>query len=220
LLGDELPPPLRKLPPVDQAGWGAFTLYVGLDEAVIPADLPLHHQVVIREPLGEGNTIFLSLTPAWDHGRAPAGCRGLTISTHTQLQPWWQLHQQDRAAYEQRKQAYTEQILAVAERVLPGLRAAARLILPGTPITFQQYTRRSGGWVGGFAQTSLFRAWGPQLTPWLWMVGDSIFPGQSTAAVALGGLRVAQGVLQKADVRLVPAIPPHRPSLITKQNEG
>jgi hypothetical protein len=29
----------------------------------------------------------------------------------------------------------------------------------------------------------------------LWMVGDSIFPGQSTAAVALGGLRVARAIL-------------------------
>jgi len=29
----------------------------------------------------------------------------------------------------------------------------------------------------------------------LWMVGDSIFPGQSTAAVALGGMRVAAAVL-------------------------
>ena len=27
------------------------------------------------------------------------------------------------------------------------------------------------------------------------MVGDSIFPGQSTSAVALGGLRVAEAVL-------------------------
>jgi hypothetical protein len=31
--------------------------------------------------------------------------------------------------------------------------------------------------------------------PNVWMVGDSIFPGQSTAAVALGGLRVARAIL-------------------------
>jgi hypothetical protein len=31
------------------------------------------------------------------------------------------------------------------------------------------------------------------------MVGDSIFPGQSIAGVALGGLRVAKDILQELD---------------------
>jgi phytoene dehydrogenase-like protein len=89
-------------------------------------------------------------------------------------------------------------MLSAAERVLPALRPAAKLILPGTPVTFQRFTRRAFGWVGGFPQTSLFRTWAPRLTPDLWMVGDSIFPGQSTAAVALGGLRVARAVLAES----------------------
>jgi hypothetical protein len=84
---------------------------------------------------------------------------------------------------------------------LPHVRDAATLILPGTPVTFQRFTHRAWGWVGGFPQTSLFRAWGPRLSPGLWMVGDSIFPGQSTAAVALGGLRVADSVLAEAGLR-------------------
>jgi hypothetical protein len=29
----------------------------------------------------------------------------------------------------------------------------------------------------------------------MWMVGDSIFPGQSVPAVALGGMRVAKSIL-------------------------
>jgi hypothetical protein len=39
------------------------------------------------------------------------------------------------------------------------------------------------------------------------MVGDSIFPGQSTAAVALGGLRVGSAVLRDlglAHARILP----------------
>ena len=92
-------------------------------------------------------------------------------------------------------------MLAAAERVLPGLRAAADLIMPGTPVTFQRFTRRAFGWVGGFPQTSLFQTWGPRLSPNLWMVGDSIFPGQSTAAVALGGLRVARSIMAETGVR-------------------
>jgi hypothetical protein len=56
------------------------------------------------------------------------------------------------------------------------------------------------GWVGGFPQTGLLRALGPRLDHNLWMVGDSIFPGQSTAAVALGGLRVAGMALREMGI--------------------
>lgn len=170
-------------------------VYVGMDGAAVPAGSPLHHQVVLGKPMGNGNTVFLSLSPAWDVGRAPEGRRTLTLSTHTELDPWWDLYQTDRTAYEARKQTYTEQVLAAAEFALPGLRDAADLILPGTPVTFQRFTRRDWGWVGGFPQTSLTRGWGPRLSPGLWLVGDSIFPGQSVPAVALGGLRVARSLL-------------------------
>ena len=85
-----------------------------------------------------------------------------------------------------------------AEIALPGLRGAARRIMPGTPVSFQRFTHRSLGWVGGFPQTSLFRAWAPRLAPGLWLVGDSIFPGQSVLAVALGGMRVAGAVMRTA----------------------
>jgi phytoene dehydrogenase-like protein len=76
-----------------------------------------------------------------------------------------------------------------------GLRAGARLVLPGTPVTFRPYTRRPSGWVGGYPQKHLWRARGPRLGRGLWLVGDSVFPGRSTAAVALGGTRVAAAVL-------------------------
>jgi phytoene dehydrogenase-like protein len=195
LLGETAPSKLQNLPSKPKDGWGVFMVYAGIDDAVVPKDFPLHHQVLVREPLAEGNTVFLSLSPAWDTDRAPHGRRALTLSTHTNLDGWWDLFEHDRLAYEARKAAYVECMLAAAEVAQPGLRQAANLILPGTPITFQRFTRRSWGWVGGFPQTNLFRVWGPRLMPNLWMVGDSIFPGQSTAAVALGGLRVAQGVL-------------------------
>ena len=186
-------------------------LYVGLDGAAVPAGSPLHHQVVQREPMGNGNTVFLSLSPDWDEGRAPQGQRTLTLSTHTELDPWWDLYEHDREAYRARKQSYMERVLAAAEVAVPLLRDAADLILPGTPVTFQRFTRRAWGWVGGFPQTSLFRAWGPRLAPGLWLVGDSVFPGQSVPAVALGGLRVARSLLAELGLREVPLKAPGEP---------
>lgn len=207
LLGENAPPRLRSFASSSPRllasfdGWGAFMVYVGLDASAIPANFPLHHQVVVREPMAEGNTIFLSLSPTWDKNRGPTGQRALTISSHTSLKDWWHLFEHDRTAYEARKDIYVERMLAAAEVAVPGLRDAANLILPGTPITFQRFTRRAWGWVGGFPQTSLFRTWAPRLAPGLWLVGDTIFPGQSTTAVGLGGLRVARTILTELGVQ-------------------
>lgn len=200
LLDGDLPGPLHRLPSRPADGWGAFVVYVGLDGAIIPPDFPLHHQIILRRPLGEGNSVFASFSPAWDTGRAPAGQRALTLSTHTSLESWWQIYKQDLPAYEARKNALAAKMLAAIEVALPGVRRAARLVMPGTPVTFQRFTRRKAGWVGGFPQTGLLRTLGPRLSPNLWLVGDSIFPGQSTAAVALGGLRVARMVLKEIGV--------------------
>jgi len=70
-------------------------VYVGLDDSAVPINWPLHHQVVAREPLGEGNSVFLSLSPAWDKKRASAGRRALTISTRTDLASWWRWYERD-----------------------------------------------------------------------------------------------------------------------------
>jgi C-3',4' desaturase CrtD len=200
---------LRRLPPRPDGLWGAFMVYAGLDGAFLSPGLPLHHQVVMRRPdqtgagrwIGEGNTVFLSLSPEWDAERAPTGGRALTISTHTDLASWWSLYEDDRSAYEVRKRAYTERVLDAAEVALPGLRDAAKLVLPATPVTFESFTRRVAGGVGGFPQTNLFRTWGPRLGSGLWMAGDSIFPGQSVPAVALGGLRVARDILAQLGLK-------------------
>jgi len=194
LLGSDAPYRLRRLPE-HPAGWGAFTVYAGIDASVVPDGFPLHHQVILRQPLGEGNSAFLSISPAWDAARAPAGRRAVTLSTHTRLDSWRGL-EKDGPAYSEREAVYTERLFGAAERVLPGIRSAAGLVLPGTPDTFVRFTRRIGGWVGGFPQTSLFRSFAPRLAPAIWLAGDSIFPGQSVAATALGGLRVAHAVLR------------------------
>jgi C-3',4' desaturase CrtD len=197
LLGD------TQAPPEPRAGaapmWGAFTLYLGVDAAAVPAGLADHHQIIADydRPLGEGNSMFVSLSPTWDASRAPRGRRALTLSTHTRVEPWWALQTQAAgAAYEDRRAKYVQRLLDAGNRVLPGLRRHVHLALPGSPVTFAYYTRRHRGMVGGFPQTSLFSARGPRTDiPGVYLVGDSIFPGQSTAGVTLGALRVARAIL-------------------------
>lgn len=194
LLGEEIPKSLHKEIQTRPAGWGAFTLYLGLENALLPHLQADHFQVVVHpeQPLGEGNSVFISLSPPDDPSRAPSGMRAATLSTHTRVADWWST---DPSAYEEKRAEYTEKLLVAAEIAIPGLRKAIRLCLPGTPRTFAFYTRRPMGMVGGFPQTSLLKARGS----WtgierIWLVGDSIFPGQSTAGVTLGAMRVARQV--------------------------
>jgi phytoene dehydrogenase-like protein len=180
--------------------WGAFTLYAGLEEP-LPGGAPDHCQVVsdYGQPLGECNSVFLSFSLPGDARRAPAGHRALTLSTHTRAADWWALRDKPggQAEYAERVGLYTERLLSAAEQAAPGLRSRIRLVLPGTPVTFRFYTRRHAGGVGGFPFTSLFAARGPRTgLRNAWLVGDSIFPGQSTAGVTMGALRVADEVLR------------------------
>jgi len=197
LLGEAAPKWLRSILPYPEDGWGAFTLYLGVDEGVFPPDFVTHHQILWDETLPEGKGVFLSISPPWDVTRAPKGFRALTLSTHTSLHQWWQAWREGRTSYERLKADYTERVLRTAERLLPSLRNAVRVILPGTPLTFQRYTHRPFGWVGGFPQTSLFRTIRPRIAQGIWLVGDSVFPGQSTAAVVMVGMRVAFSILDE-----------------------
>jgi len=191
LLGDDAPPSLTRRVSNLKPIWSAFTVYLGVDAAAIE-DAVEHHQIVVdmQQPLGEGNSAFVSISPEWDTRRAPAGMRAVTISTHTRAADWYALAN-DEAAFEERKQAYTQKLIEAASIALPKLKSHLKLIMPGTPLTFERFTQRVNGMVGGFPQRNLFTAWSPHIDRGLWLVGDSIFPGQSTAAVSLGALRVA-----------------------------
>lgn len=212
LLGEACPPKLKHETQTRADEWGAFTLYLGIrDQGAGGSEThresdpwplaPDHFQVVgsYDQPLGETDSIFMSFSSAGDTSRAPAGHRALTISTHTRAADWWRLREKPggQRKYDDRVAEYSERMLDQAEKAAPGLRGRIRLQLPGTPVTFKFYTRRHRGGVGGFPFTSLFNARGP----WTgmknaWLVGDSIFPGQSTAGVTMGALRVADEVLR------------------------
>jgi C-3',4' desaturase CrtD len=211
LLGDAVPAALRREVAQRQPTWGAFTLYLGVPAEALPAHAD-HFQVVQRldQPLGEGNSVFVSISDADDASRAPRGMRALTLSTHTAIAPWWALRERHPDGYQRRVEIYRDRLLDAAEQAIPGLRSRAELVLPGTPAAFVRFTRRLGGMVGGFALTSLFRARGPHTgIPNVWLVGDSVFPGQSTAGVTAGALRVAAAVSRQAARRRWPVSAVH-----------
>lgn len=197
LLGDDSPAQIRREVTRRGDGWGAFVLHIGIKADAIPTDTPDHHQIItsMEGSLGETRSLFISFSPTWDTSRAPAGHRAVTVTTHTSVRQWWDLLRHDEAAYYAHKRQYTSRMLAAINTVFPGFEAGIVLLLEGGPVTYHYYTDRHLGMVGGFPQTSLFRMRGPRTgIPNIRLVGDSIFPGQSTAGVTLGAMRVAADV--------------------------
>jgi C-3',4' desaturase CrtD len=204
LLGDDSPSRLRKEVVERGFGWGAFVLHLGVEADRLSDGIAEHHQIIteMEGPLGEGRSLFVSMSPIWDQGRAPQGKRAVTITTHTAVQQWWDLLARDPEAYGAKKETYTERILEAVNQSIPRFKESIVLNMAGSPVTYNTFTGRHKGTVGGFPQVSLLKARGPRTgLSNLRLVGDSIFPGQSTAGVTLGGMRVA------ADVKRVLPMP-------------
>jgi C-3',4' desaturase CrtD len=187
-------PRLAELAERVEEGWGAAMLY---RVARAPEDAPgkaSHLELVQDEaaPLVEGNHLFVSISGEADTGRAPAGQRTLTISTHVPLRRLASQSSEEQARYVAQIQERMREGLA---RLAPEWAQDVRHELTASPRTFERFTRREAGAVGGVPRRAglhHYRELGPRpVMQGLWLVGDSVFPGQSTLATALGGVRTA-----------------------------
>lgn len=176
------------------AGWGAVTLYRVVREAPGMASDAQHWMLVGDEqaPLWDGNHTLASISSADEHMRSPVGTRTVTASTHLRLDDV-----RDKRAAGEVVAAVQARMRAVIALRAPELSDVVDE-MPGSPRTFQRFTRRSAGAAGGPARVVRWRSYvelGPtQAAPGVWLVGDSVFPGQSTLATAIGGVRVAEAV--------------------------
>lgn len=194
LLGDSAPPGyqhrVEKLPPAS----GAFVIYLGVDQAAIPANCPPHLQFLYdyQGPIAENNSLFVSVSRPGD-GRAPEGCATITASSFTDPQQWWQCPD-----YEALKQQYTDTAIARLGQFFDLQPQYIRHQEAATPRTFARYTARDRGIVGGIGQR--IPTFGPfgfaNRTPIanLWLVGDSTHPGEGTAGVSYSALTVMRQI--------------------------
>ena len=198
-----LPTPGRALRRLDrlaaavETGWGAAMLYLQVRP---PAGAPrqAHHLELIDDPsrpLIEGNHLFVSISGADEPGRAPPGYRVITVSTHLPAPYLRTLSAVAMAGYIAGVQ---DRMRAVFAARAPEWASGVETTMTASPRTFERYTRRPGGLVGGVPRRAGLHnyagAWPRPIAPNLWLVGDSVFPGQSTLATALGGLRVAEAL--------------------------
>lgn len=181
---------VEKLPPAS----GAFVVYLGVGQQAIPPNCPPHLQFLYdyEGPIAENNSLFVSVSQPGD-GRAPAGQATIIASSFTDPAIWWQC-----SDYQALKQRYREAAIA---RLGQFFNLTAATILhqeAATPRTFQHFTARDQGMVGGIGQrVSTFGPFGfANRTPiqHLWLVGDSTHPGEGTAGVSYSALTTVRQI--------------------------
>ncbi|XXX77910.1 FAD-dependent oxidoreductase [Sorangium sp. So ce134] len=196
-------PRLDRLARDVEGGWGAAMLYLAAraPEGASPA---AHHLELVQDPGApfiEGNHLFVSVSGAADEGRAPPGDRALrtlTVSTHVPLAKHRALPPGRQGEYIAAIQARMREGLAA---LAPEWSASVVHALTASPRTFARFTGRAGGAVGGVPRRAglghYLSVWPRPVQDGLWMVGDSVFPGQSTLATAIGGARTAESVARR-----------------------
>jgi C-3',4' desaturase CrtD len=180
---------------------GAIVIFLGVPDEEVAGQAFTHHQLMhdYRRPLGDGNNMFVSVSAGGDVDSAPPGHRAVMISTHTELADWEGLPE---AQYQARKQDIGDRLVAYARRAYPRLGERAVLRCVGTPRTYEQFTSRPRGAVGGVRQT--LRNTNQHAVPHnlgvdgFWLVGDSTWPGLGTVACVLGSRIVSEGVRAQA----------------------
>jgi phytoene dehydrogenase-like protein len=139
--------------------------------------------------------MFISVSAPGDTDSAPAGCRAVMISTHCKLEEWEHLSPVEYAA---QKYVVGAKLVEYARRVYPRLGENPSVYEIGTPRTYEQFTSRTRGAVGGVHQTlwnaNQFAVPHGIGLPGFWLAGDSTFPGLGTVACVLGSRIVAEGV--------------------------
>jgi C-3',4' desaturase CrtD len=180
---------------------GAIVVFLGVPESEVIGQAFTHHQLLqdYSQPLGNGNNMFISVSAPGDYDSAPTGYRAVMISTHCDLESWESLASK---VYEMQKQAMGDCLVHYARRVYPNLGETPIVYEIGTPSTYEKFTGRPRGAVGGVRQT-LNNA-NQNAIPQdiglagFWMVGDSTWPGLGTVACVLGSRIVAKGVMKTA----------------------
>ncbi|KPK15383.1 MAG: FAD-dependent oxidoreductase [Myxococcales bacterium SG8_38] len=185
-----------------EEGWGAAMLYLAVDASATDHQSAHHLQLVddTERPFAEGNHLFCSISSAEESGRAPPGQRTVTVSTHVPMKTLHGLSETDQGQYIGEIQNRMRKTLG---NRAPRLLEAARFQMTASPRTFERFTGRYRGYVGGVPrrvglQHYLPRAlWPRQAQRGLYLVGDSVLLGQSTLAVALGGVRTAERIARR-----------------------
>ncbi len=179
---------------------GAFVIYLGVEHSAIPSDCPPHLQFMYDYdgPIAENNSLFVSVSRPGD-GRAPEGKATVIASSFTEVQQWYDC---DEAAYKAMKERDTQEAISRLKSHFDLRPEHLVHVEAATPRSFETFTGRDRGIVGGIGQS--VPTFGPfgfaTRTPIenLWLVGDSTHPGEGTAGVSYSAMTAVRQIEAKA----------------------
>ncbi|NGM69742.1 NAD(P)-binding protein [Natronolimnobius sp. AArcel1] len=176
---------------------GAVVVFLGVPAHEVDDHESTHHQVLptYDEPLGDGNNMFITVSDPGDTVSAPEGYRAVMLSTHCDLEQW----DPDQNSYEQRKNDIRDRLIEAARTVYPNLASDPVVCEVGTPVTYETFTNRPRGAVGGYRQTMANtnqRAVPHDIgVDGFYLAGDTTWPGLGTVACVIGSEIAAEHVL-------------------------
>ncbi|EDX84424.1 C-3',4' desaturase CrtD [Synechococcus sp. PCC 7335] len=175
---------------------GAFVIYLGVKQSAIPKDCPPHLQFLYDYdgPIAENNSLFVSVSRAGD-SRAPAEKATIIASSFTDVKTWYD---GDQETYKAMKETYTQTAISRLKDYFDLRLENLVHVEAATPRSFETFTGRSQGIVGGIGQrVPTFGPFGfATRTPIqnLWLVGDSTHPGEGTAGVSYSALTAVRQI--------------------------
>ncbi|MBE9059674.1 C-3',4' desaturase CrtD [cf. Phormidesmis sp. LEGE 11477] len=178
---------------------GAFVIYLGVEQSAVPDNCPPHLQFLYDYdgPIAENNSLFVSVSRAGD-GRAPAGKATIIASSFTDVQPWDDC---DKEEYKVMKDDYTQTAISRLKDYFDLRPEHLVHVEAATPRSFETFTGRSQGIVGGIGQrVPTFGPFGfATRTPVqnLWLVGDSTHPGEGTAGVSYSAMTAVRQIEER-----------------------
>ncbi|GAB1348060.1 NAD(P)/FAD-dependent oxidoreductase [Ignavibacteriales bacterium] len=191
----------EKIMPEKTNAWGAFMVNFAFDYPFEEDVRTAYWQIHVPEgvPHCESKSFFVTFSLADDLKKAPKGMKSVTISLHTKSENWFGF---DHEEYRKRKEETGNFILRKFDEAFPGMAVGKKHVEFGTPATFQKYTFRSGGLVGGVphsVKNNLLKMHSG-VTPFkgFYNTGDTVFPGQGTVAVTIGAMNIVKRILDKA----------------------
>lgn len=160
--------------------WGAITFYAGIK--FLKAPLGHYHQLHTREkmPLSGSESLFLSISK--ESERAKEGWWSMTLSCH--CDPG--LFSSDSSTYQKEKKLLEDWILKEVDYFFPF--SDVKFPTLGTPKTFEKFTSRFEGRVGGLVHSikkpPFLWPSGRTSDPSFFLLGDTTFPGQGVPGIS------------------------------------
>ncbi|MGE0597975.1 MAG: phytoene desaturase family protein [Dehalococcoidia bacterium] len=178
----------RVRPTTAEDSWGAFVLHLGIDGTGLDALSPFH-QVL---PDGGAPSTLVSLFPSRKLNQERWS---ISVSTHVRAGDWrgFPCHMACR------RLEMEELLVRNVAQVIPDIRERIIVQRSATPATFERFTGRPGGFVGGLIQRPAvvaLRAPGHRPRRGLFLAGDHVFPGQGTVGTALSGINAYRDAIE------------------------